>query len=81
MEMAELVEMIQDRQGKKSIEQYANEMGLRGATLFRFYKGQREISVSSLRKMAEYYRLQGDRTMVSALAAYALGFDHGVSTN
>ena len=75
MKMVQLVGMIQARQGKKSIEEYANQMGLRGATLFRFYKGQRAISLPSLRKMADFYRQQGDQEMLAALSSFALEGD------
>lgn len=75
MEMAELVKMLRARQGDMSIEVYANKMGLRGATLSRFYNQERSISLPSIRKLAEYFREQGDMEMVQAISAYALGFN------
>jgi len=73
MEMAELVEMIQDRQGKTSIESYANQIGIRGATLYRYYNKQRDMSLEVIRKLIQFYRQQGDTEMVDALKEFAVG--------
>lgn len=75
MKMADLVKMIRSRQGDMSIEEYANKMGIRGATLFRYYNEERSIRLDVVRKMASFYRGQDDNEMVQALGAYALGFD------
>jgi hypothetical protein len=75
MNMAELVEMLKARQGDMSIEVYANKMDIRGATLYRYYSQERSISLSSIRKMAQYFHCHGDMEMVQALGAYALNLD------
>lgn len=75
MEMTELVKMIQERQGKMSIEEFANKMGLRGATLSRCYKEERSLGIDAIRKMAEYFYQKNDIQMLHALSAYALGMD------
>ncbi len=75
MEMTDLVKMFQERQGKMSIEEYANKMGLRGATLSRCYNEERTLGIDAIRKMAEYFSQKGDIQMLHALSAYALGMD------
>ena len=72
-DMAELVKMLRDRQGEMSIEEFANKMNLRGATLFRYYSGERKISLPSVRKMADYFDRLDDSEMIQALASYSLG--------
>lgn len=72
MKMAELVKMIQERQGQMSIEEYANRMGIRGATLYRYYSEEREIGLAVLRKLIRFYKDQGDTNMVEALTEYAV---------
>lgn len=71
--MADLMRMIRQRQGEKSVEEYANMMGIRGATLFRYYNDEREISLEVVRKLAKFYSDSGDTEMVQALGSYALG--------
>jgi hypothetical protein len=80
MNMAELVEMLKARQGEMSIEVFANKMDIRGATLYRYYSQERSISLSSIRKMAQYFHCQGDEEMVKALGAYALNLDAPASS-
>ena len=78
MEMAELMKMIKDRQGEMSTEEYANKMGIRQVTLWRYYNSDRKISIEVLRRLARFYKQQGDTAMLEALSAYALG-DGGTS--
>jgi hypothetical protein len=73
--MAELMEMIKARQGEMSIEEFANKMGTRAATLSRQYNGERNLGVDALRRYAAYFRQQNDAEMLKALASYALGFE------
>lgn len=70
--MAELMKMIKERQGDLSTEEYANKMGIRQATLWRYYKSERNISIDIIRRLARFYRQQGDSVMLEALSAYAL---------
>lgn len=70
--MAELMKMIRERQGGLSTEEYANKMGIRQATLWRYYKSERSISIDVIRRLARFYRQQGDSVMLEALSAYAL---------
>jgi transcriptional regulator with XRE-family HTH domain len=73
--MAELMEMIKNRQGEMSIEEFANKMGTRSATLSRQYNGERNLGVDALRRYAAYFKQRNDVEMLKALASYALGFD------
>jgi plasmid maintenance system antidote protein VapI len=75
MKMAELVKMIQERQGQMSIEEYANKMGIRGATLYRYYNQERKISIEVVQKLAQFYKNQNDTAMLNALSSYALDGD------
>jgi predicted transcriptional regulator len=75
MEMAELMELIKQRQGDMSIEEFANKMGTRAATLYRQYNGERQLGIDALRRYAAYFRDQGDDEMIHALKSYALGFE------
>ncbi len=71
--MAELIELLRDRQGKMSNEQFANMVGLRGATLGRCYRGESILGASALQKFASEFVKRGDMVMIGALAVYALG--------
>ncbi len=81
MKMAELVELLKDRQGDLPTEVYANRMGIRGVTLWRYYTEQRGVSINAIRKMAHYFQMQNDEEMLRALAAYALDLDVAISPN
>ena len=71
--MEALMELLRDRQGKMSNEQFANMVGLRGATLGRCYRGESILGTSALQKFASEFVKRGDMVMLGALAAYALG--------
>lgn len=73
--MADLMDLIKQRQGAMSIEEFANKIGTRGATLSRQYAGERDLGIDVLRRYAAYFKQQNDREMLEALASYALGFD------
>jgi transcriptional regulator with XRE-family HTH domain len=73
--MAELMELIKMRQGNMSIEEYANKMGTRAATLSRQYNGERQLGIDILRRYAAYFHKRGDMEMIMALASYALDLD------
>lgn len=77
--MAQLVKMIKQRQGDMSMEEYANKVGLRGATLSRYYNEEREIGLTAIRKLALYHA--DDPEMLRALSSYALGMDPTSSSN
>jgi hypothetical protein len=75
LDMAILMEMVNARRGDKSFEDYAHEMGLKTSVLYKYIteKGERDMSVPNLQKMAQYYHRIGDAEMVEALASYATG--------
>jgi len=75
MEMNDLVEMLKARQGDRSVEQYAHELGLTMSYLYLIYRGERNVNVDSIRKIAKYFRSQGDMEMIRALSEFAIGFD------
>lgn len=71
--MTELMELLKQRQGKMSDEEYANKIGLRGSTLWRYYNGKSTIGTEALQKLATEFANKNDTIMLGALAAYALG--------
>lgn len=71
--MSELMELLELRQAGKSNEQFANEMGLRGSTLWRYHNGKSDIDSESRRKMVQYFSQRGDMEMVGALLIYKTG--------
>lgn len=70
--MAELMELLKDRQDEMSNEEFANKVGLRGSTLGRYYRGESIIGTTALQKLASEFVKRGDMIMLGALAAYAL---------
>lgn len=80
MDVAELMKMIQKRQGDESNERYAYNLNLTGSTLFRYYEGERRPNLDAIRKMAQYYQKIGDNEMLEALADYALFGGKGSSS-
>lgn len=75
MKMAQLVEMLKERQkreGIKSDEAYANRIGIRGSTLWRYYNADRGMNLKVIRILARYFQSKGDEEMVSALKDYAV---------
>ena len=71
--MSEVMELLGKRQGKKSDEQYANEMGIRGSTLWRYKHGQSDINTEVREKLIQYFSERGDSVMVGALLVYRTG--------
>lgn len=77
--MTELMELLRQRQGKMSDEEYANKIGLRGSTLWRYYNGKTTIGTEALQKLASEFASKNDPVMLGALAAYALGLPSDAS--
>jgi hypothetical protein len=48
-------------------------VGVDGSMLFKFTKGQRELKVETLRKLANYAARTNDIELIEALGGYALG--------
>ena len=55
MNMKELMELLETRQGKKSDEQYANEIGFRGSTMWRYKNGKSRINNQNREMMIRYF--------------------------
>jgi plasmid maintenance system antidote protein VapI len=75
--MAQLVAMIQERQGDKSTEAFANEIGMTGGALNHIYNGRRQLGMKNCRRLARHF--PDDRQFIRALAAYLLDIDHDPS--
>lgn len=74
--MSELVELLKARQGDKVADDFAHDLGIRGTTLYAYYRGDRSVGISVARRMAKYFQSQGDEEMVDALGAYVLGVEY-----
>jgi hypothetical protein len=79
VEMSDLLKLLELRQAGKSNEQYANEMGIRGSTLWRYKKGQTQINTVTREKLLAYFAARDDAEMVGALLVYKTG--SSLSTN
>ena len=62
--MNELMELLRQRQGKMSDEEYANKIGLRGSTLWRYYNGKCTIGTEALQKLAVEFAKKNDKVML-----------------
>lgn len=71
--MSDVMELLGKRQGKKSDEQFANEMGIRGSTLWRYKNGQSDINTEAREKLIRYFSERGDSVMIGALLVYKTG--------
>lgn len=71
--MPDVMELLEKRQGIKSNEQFANEMGLRGSTLWRYKNKKSEINTATRASMIRYFSERKDAEMVGALLAYKTG--------
>lgn len=72
--MAQIVAMLQDRQGDKSTEMFAHEISLTGGALHHIYAGRRKLGITTVRKLARHF--SDDPELLRALAAYLLDIDH-----
>ena len=73
--MAQVARMIDERRGDTSYDDLAREIGMKTPTLFRYIKGDRNMNVDNIRKIAAWAKRKNDCELVKALAAYAVGFD------
>lgn len=71
--MVDVMELLKTRQGEKSDEQFANEIGLRGSTFWRYHNGKSDINMQAREKLIQYFAARGDTEMVGALLAYKAG--------
>ncbi len=74
--MSKLVELLKTRQGEKAVEDFAHELGLRRATRYAYYRGDRSIGVSVACKLVKYFYEQGDNETINALGAFVLGIGY-----
>lgn len=81
--MAELVKMIKSRQDKAglSTEKYANNIGITGAALWRYYNTNREMDLGVIRAMGQFYLKQNDQEMLKALKEYAVFGGNGSTSH
>ncbi len=68
--MAKVVTMLQDRQGDRTPEVFAVNIGIAPSTLRAYYAEKREIGQQNAKKMVKYFEEQKDLTMVDAIRRY-----------
>lgn len=77
--MAELVEFLDARKPEGlSTEEYARQMGISGALLYYYKKGQRKttgIRIDTVQGIAGYFAERGDKEALSELAKMVLGVE------
>ena len=71
--MADVLKLLEERQGGKSDEQFANEMGIRSATLWRYKNGKSDINTAVRQRLIGYFAERDDVEMVGALLVYKTG--------
>ena len=71
--MDKVIEMLKNRQRTKSLNAFANELGIWPSTLWRYYRGEREMSAQVVKKLARYFTARGDFDALATLTAYAFG--------
>lgn len=76
MDMAQLMELLNERRGDTSYEEFANQqLNMRGSTFWRYDKGQANIGIDGMRRMARWFFETGDAVILGAMAAYALNLN------
>jgi hypothetical protein len=73
MDMADLMELLELRQGNDSDEKFANRMDLRGSTFWRYKNRKSAIDMEAREKMIQFFAERHDAEMVGALLAYRTG--------
>ena len=77
VQMDKVIEMLKKRQGDRSLNAFAKELGIWPSTLSRYYAGQREMSKTTVEKLARYFLNCGDFDAIATLHSYALGGMYG----
>lgn len=73
--MADIAKLLKARRGTTPIEDFAPKIPVRISTYYRYESEERNMSVPSIRTIANWAKANGDTELVNALASYALGFD------
>ena len=71
--MDKVIEMLQVRQGTRSLNAFAKELGIWPSTLWRYYRGERQMSLFMVEKLGRHFLNVGDFDAVATLHAYVLG--------
>ena len=71
--MVVLIETLKARQGVLSCDDLARIIGIKTPSLQKYLKGERNLGVANIRKIATWARSNQDNEMVQALIDYALG--------
>jgi len=80
MDVAQLMEMVEDRKGSRSFDRFAKEIDMNSTTLYKMISDGkknpgRDLGVTSIKKLIAYFNRVNDREMVAALVEYATGLD------
>ena len=68
--MIKIAAMLRERQGDRSPEAFAKPIGIAGASLRAYYKGQRHLGHPNALKLVEYFQEAGDMEMAEAVRIY-----------
>ncbi len=68
--MPEIVEMLQYRQGERSIEVFAVHMGITSSALRTYYNGIRSIGRKNAKTMVAHFQELKDNEMAEAIREY-----------
>jgi uncharacterized protein (DUF2141 family) len=70
MDMPKIIEMLRERQGERSIEVFAVNMGIASSTLRTYYKGTRSIGHENAKTMVAHFQELKDNEMAEAIRQY-----------
>lgn len=73
MDVVTVTNLLREKRGNKSIAIFAMAMGIQPTTYFKLEKGDREISIQTLKLLVAYFKKVEDNEMLDALAKY-VGF-------
>lgn len=75
--MAQVMELIEQERQKSglSAERFANLIGVTSTTYSRQSNGRQALGIDSIQAYAKYARQVGNRRILQALAAFALGLE------
>jgi transcriptional regulator with XRE-family HTH domain len=70
-----LIEVLQLRSAAQGRTNFAREVGIDQATIWRYEKGESSAGTTALRAFCQYARRTGDAELLGAALAYAAGVD------
>lgn len=72
--MMSVSNILKARRGQTPYEDFARELDMKTATVYRIIKEERSIGIIAIRKIAAWAVARNDRELISALTFRALGY-------